>query len=314
MKSYFNSNLAGKKISKSFVILIIGICFSSLCIQNCKSDSTDKPSIVKKSFTVIENINYKTGENLDEYEKERCKLDLYIPEGQNNFPILVWFHGGSLKHGSKDEDYTKNVAKRFAGEGIGVGVVNYRLSPKVKYPDYINDAAASVAWIMKNISNYNGDPKSVFISGHSAGGYLVYMLVMNPEYLKGYNINSIDIAGVISISGQTFTHYTVREERGIPNPKTTPIVDEASPCFNARENTPHIFAVLADGDSPDRIEENKYLLAFQSNIGKVNHSFREIKDRNHWTLILKIPEQDDPLFLEMLSFIKSNKSSNGSSK
>ena len=47
----------------------------------------------------LANIAYKSGDNLSEYETERCKLDLYLPPGGKNFATLVWFHGGALKAG-----------------------------------------------------------------------------------------------------------------------------------------------------------------------------------------------------------------------
>lgn len=69
------------------------------------------------------------------------KLDLYIPKGQNDFPILVWIHGGGLHGGDKSK--AAEVAERFALEGFGVAVLNYRLSPAVKYPAHIEDVAAA---------------------------------------------------------------------------------------------------------------------------------------------------------------------------
>ena len=303
MTDYVISKQLGKNQNPLFIILLIGL-FLFAFLLSCKQERNDKKQSVKETFTVAEDITYKPADSSDDYEKERCKLDLYIPMNEKNFPVMVWFHGGSLKHGSKNHKSNQKLAKCFVEEGIAVAVVSYRLSPNVKYPAYIDDAAASTAWLMKNIGKYGGDPKSVFIAGHSAGGYLVYMLIMNPEYLKKYDVKSTDIAGVIPISGQTFTHYTVREERGIPDPEFTPMVDEASPCFNARKITPPILAIVADGDTPDRIAENKYLLAFLETIGNKNHFFKKIKDRTHWTLVSKIPEQNDPMTSEMLKFIK----------
>jgi acetyl esterase/lipase len=91
------------------------------------------------------NLAYREGSKLSEYERERCTLDLYVPDGAGPFPVLVWFHGGGLTGVSKDADEAVNVGRRLAAEGIVTAVPNYRLSPRVKFPDYIRDAAASVA-------------------------------------------------------------------------------------------------------------------------------------------------------------------------
>jgi len=259
------------------------------------------------SYKVYENISYKTGTDLNNYEIERCKLDIYIPENVNNFPVMVWFHGGSLKMGSKEDESTKAVAKRFAEDGIAVAVVNYRLNPQVKYPAYIDDAAASVAWVKNNISKYGGNSKSLFVGGHSAGGYLAYMLVLAPKYLKIYNTEPNSIAGIIPVAGQTFTHATIREERGIPNPSLTPIIDDAAPAYNAKKDTLPILIVCADGDAQITITQNKYIFALLNALDNKNAAYIEIIEHNHGTLVTKLPEKNDQLALEMIKFINKYK-------
>ncbi len=74
----------------------------------------------------------------------------------------MWFHGGSLTGGSR---YFPNLKD----QGIALVGVSYRLASKVQPPAYIEDSAAAVAWVLKNIERYGGDPKKVFVAGHSAG-------------------------------------------------------------------------------------------------------------------------------------------------
>ena len=85
-----------------------------------------------------------------------------------------------------------------------------------------------------------------------------YMLGMDEKYLDAFGIKTKDIAGIIPIGGQTFTHYTVRKEMGVPNYKVTPIIDQASPCYHAKKDSPQVIAICGDMDSQDRIEENHY--------------------------------------------------------
>src|SRR5271163_3960868 len=66
---------------------------------------------------VVANVPYKTG-GLTDYEKERCKLDLYVPAQRAGFPSLVWLYGGGLTAGSKDDKITVAIARTFAGDGI----------------------------------------------------------------------------------------------------------------------------------------------------------------------------------------------------
>ena len=100
------------------------------------------------TYTLVENISYIPESETSEYANERCKLDLYFPENQNDFVTVVWFHGGGLTGGEK------SIPETLKGKGIAVVAVNYRLSPKVKSPVYIEDAASrplpGLSTILKN--------------------------------------------------------------------------------------------------------------------------------------------------------------------
>lgn len=90
------------------------------------------------------------------YERERCKLDLYLPKARQGFATIVWCHGGSLRGGNKVGDIAVSFAQRFAKAGIAVAAVNYRLSPRVQSPAYVEDAAAAVAFVHSQIGRYGG--------------------------------------------------------------------------------------------------------------------------------------------------------------
>src|SRR5215813_11524902 len=67
-----------------------------------------------------------------EYAFKKDRLDIYIPEGQKSFPVVVSIHGGSLTEGDKSEE--THVGQTFARAGIGAVVINYRLTPVVSHP------------------------------------------------------------------------------------------------------------------------------------------------------------------------------------
>jgi acetyl esterase/lipase len=85
-----------------------------------------------------------------EYAQDRCKLDLYLPKDQQDFPVLVWFHGGYLEEGGGSKWTRPEAAQRFAAEGFGVVLPNYRGYPRATYPKFIEDAASVVAWTYSN--------------------------------------------------------------------------------------------------------------------------------------------------------------------
>ena len=195
---------------------------------------------------------YPKGEAPTAYAQRRCKLDIYYPKKSKGFPTVVWFHGGGLRQGHK------SIPKPLKKRGFAIVSPNYRLFPKSKCPEYIEDAAASVAWTFKNIGKFGGDPAAIFISGHSAGGYLASMVGLDKAYLLRHEIDADEIAGLIPFSGHTITHFTPREERGIS--KKVVMVDEFAPISHLRKEAPPILLITGDREFEmlGRYEENAY--------------------------------------------------------
>ncbi|MBR7120130.1 MAG: alpha/beta hydrolase [Lentisphaeria bacterium] len=203
-------------------------------------------------------LDAKAQGNVD-YRAERCKLHLSIPDKEKGFPTLVYLHGGGLTRGSGG--FPKNIDRTRAA----VVAVNYRLSgARAKCPDYIYDAAAAVAWTVKNIEKYGGDPKKVYVTGHSAGGYLTAMIALDKKYLAAFGVDTHQIAGYFPVSGQMTTHFRVLGERRELD-KSVPdfMVDEYAPVFHAAKNAPVMAFLVGDTnyDWPARVEENALLAA-----------------------------------------------------
>ena len=257
---------------------------------------------------VLTDIAYKSGAALTDYERQRCKLDVYLPATGKNFATLVWFHGGGLQKGDKagtPEDTVKTplIARSLARAGIAVVAPNYRLSPQAKFPAYIEDSAAAVAWAQANMTQHGADPAKLFIGGHSAGGYLAFMLGMDVRYLTAAGMKPTAIAGYIPVSGQTMTHYTVREERGLPRNSVT--ADAAAPVHFIRKDTPPMLVIYADRDMVARAEENAYFVAMMQGVGNKGVIGKQITDRTHGSIASKMENADDPARLAILEFIRA---------
>ncbi|MCO6149621.1 alpha/beta hydrolase [Flavobacterium sp. NRK1] len=211
----------------------------------------------------------------DSYASERCVLDIYYPKNTKNFATIIWFHGGGLTQGSKE---TPEALKEKGYCVIGVG---YRLSPKVKVVNCIEDSAAAIAWVFNNIKKYGGDPGKIFISGHSAGGYLTMMSVLDKNYLEKYNIDANKVAGLIPFSGQCITHFTVRQERGIKD--TQAIVDEFAPLYYTRADAPPLLLITGDREMEmlGRYEENAYMARMMKISGHKETKLYEIDGYGH---------------------------------
>ncbi len=228
-------------------------------------------------YITLENVKYynEAINQSDEYINERCVLDFYYPKHLEGYPTIVWFHGGGLKANSKE------IPEALKGKGVAIVGVNYRLFPKVGAPKYIEDAAASVAWVFNNIEKYGGDASLVFVSGHSAGGYLASMVGLDKKYLAQYAIDANRIAGLIPFSGHTITHFTVREERGIDGKQ--PIIDELAPLFHVRPDAPPLLLISGDRELEllGRYEENAYMMRMMKVVGHPDTRIYEIDGYGH---------------------------------
>lgn len=158
---------------------------------------------VAADYTYERNVPYRENTG-DEYASKMCRLDIAYRPGVQNAPVVVWFHGGGLTGGSRE------VPSQLLTDGLVVVGVEYRLSPHVKTMEIVDDAAAAVAWVFDNIGKYGGAPSSIYIAGHSAGGYLVDMVGLDKTQLARYGKDADKLAGIIPFSGQVITHFETR--------------------------------------------------------------------------------------------------------
>ena len=245
---------------------------------------------VEPEYKTVENILYRSGGNLTKYMEQRCRLDVYYPADVKSFATVVWFHGGGLTQGNR------SVPEGLREKGIAVVSVNYRLSPKVKSPAYVEDAAAAVAWTFKNIQRYGGSTNRIFVSGHSAGGYLTSMIGLDKRWLAVHQIDANKIAGLIPYSGHTITHFTIRSERGIPGHR--PVVDEMAPLYHVRKDAPPLLLITGDREMEyfGRYEETAYLWRMMQLVGHPDTKLHELQGFNHG----QMAEPAHPLLLRFV--------------
>lgn len=239
---------------------------------------------------VEHDIKYTTG---PAYADNKDKLDIFIPRGAKSAPVIVSLYGGALTAGDKSEQ--PYVGERFAEAGYVTVLINYRLSPTVAHPAHVQDAAAAIAWVKKNISTYGGDPNKIVLTGHSAGAYLISLLLLDPRYLAAHNMKPSDIRGAAPVSGFFFVEGAgVGPDRPKyiwgADPKAWPA---ASPASYVRADVPPMLLLYADGDDAWRRQQNVDFAAALRAAGDMQIETHMISGRTHLTVWYTMEQGQD---------------------
>jgi acetyl esterase/lipase len=133
---------------------------------------------------------------------ERQRFDLYRPPAAapgRPAPLVVFFHGGNWSSGGR-ADY-RFAGEALAAQGFAVMVVDYRLYPEVRYPDFLQDCARAAGYALEHATEFDADPHRVFLYGHSAGAYNAAMLALDPRWLAAVGHAPGELAGWVGLAG-----------------------------------------------------------------------------------------------------------------
>ncbi len=135
---------------------------------------------------------------------ERHVLDIYTPEEATDriLPVMFWIHGGGWQQGDKTDVGLKPQV--LTERGFVFVSTNYRLLPDVEMDVLIRDVAKSFGWVHKNIAKHGGDPKRIFVGGHSAGAQLAALICTDDRYLKNEGVSFDVLRGCVPVDGDTY--------------------------------------------------------------------------------------------------------------
>ena len=142
--------------------------------------------------------SYERHANIRYGELPRQSLDVYVPDGAWIRPTVVFWYGGIWTKGTKEQ--YRFVGAALANAGYVAILPDYRLYPSVRFPEFVDDGALAVKWAREHASELGGDPRSIFIMGHSAGAHLAAMLALDERYLKKVGGDTRWIRGWIALS------------------------------------------------------------------------------------------------------------------
>lgn len=176
----------------------------------------------------------------------RHKLDVYTPQKRDGAaPVVVFFYGGTWNSG--DRGKYAFLGEALASRGIVTVIADYRLYPEVRYPAFLEDGAQAVAWTVNNIGKYGGDPKQLFVMGHSSGAYNAAMIALDPRWLKTVGLTPDIFQGWMGLAGP-YDFLPIKNPDVKPvffHPNTPP---ESQPINHADADAPPTLLMAARGD------------------------------------------------------------------
>jgi acetyl esterase/lipase len=260
-------------------------------------------SVARQSLVEHRDIAY--GEDgahrLDVFESAR------VCAGGRARPVVAFVHGGAFTRGSKSGDglIYDNVLRWFARQGF-VGVnIEYRLAPGARYPEGARDVAAAVDWIVGSIGDYGGDPQSVLLIGHSAGGCHVASYLYDPAVGR---LPHPAIKGAVLVSAR------LRADCLPDNPNAAnvrqyfgddpAVYDARSPVSFAGSHDLPVFIAVAE-------HENRYIDAYGAEFAQ-RHAMRrgkaprflQLRSHNHTSIVAHFDTGEDELGREIILFAR----------
>ena len=132
-------------------------------------------------------------------------LDLHMPAGVVNPPLVMFIHGGSWSAG----DRTRCKLAWVAQHGYAVASIEYRLSQEALFPAQIHDSKGALRWLRAHQDDYGYDASRVVVAGTSAGGHLAALMGTSGDIAElegttaGHPDRSSRVQGVIDYYGPT---------------------------------------------------------------------------------------------------------------
>ncbi len=241
-------------------------------------------------------------------------LDLYLPEvkGPPARPVFILIHGGGWTTGDKaNSRFIEPKTSWLLGGGYIVASVNYRLAPAVKHPGQVGDVRTAIAWMQKHAAKYGGDPRRIYLLGHSAGAHLAALAAVDAPRLKAAGADPSGIRGVVLLDGAGYDiprQYGALREGGVMKKMYRHAFTEdpaqqrdASPAYRVSARPPPFLILHVARRQDSRRQAALLAGALRAKGGSAKVV---AVDKTHATINADCGKPDDPVTRVIAAFLK----------
>jgi acetyl esterase len=254
--------------------------------------------VSKSGITVARDLPYG--------EHPRQVMDVFTPEGAKNAPVVIFVHGGAFVRGNKsdNEEIYSNVLYYFARHGcVGINL-EYRNAPEAQYPGAAVDIRDALGWISANIGAHGGNPRRIFIIGHSAGGTHVGTYVFDPAIERKVDDG---LVGAILISAR------LRADDSPANPNAAAVkayfgddvskFEARSPVTHAANSALPVMIAIAEFENPLLDTYGAEMFSALRLARQRAPRFVQLMAHNHTSIVAHLNTDEDYLGSEILAFM-----------
>jgi len=188
-------------------LVLAALAGAALCLAGDAPSGRDGPAP-----RVVRDLPYATEDGV---AAKLLSLDVYAPPGEGPCPVIVMIHGGGWRTGDKANDAVGiDKGRFFTAQGCVYVSINYRLAPTAKHPAQVEDVARALAWVHAHAAEYGGDPRRLFVMGHSAGAHLAALVATDERPLEKAGASLAILRGVILLDGAGYDIAKTMETAG----------------------------------------------------------------------------------------------------
>jgi arylformamidase len=211
------------------------------------------------------------------------RLDIF-PSKIHHSKTLVFIHGGYWH--LLDKTMFHFLAGHFLKYNVTTVLVNYPLAPKSSIDEIVTSCRKALRWLHENITRFNGNPTELYLLGHSAGGHLASMLLVEEE--AKFVRAMISLSGLFRLEPVMLSYLNdsigMNSENAIKN----------SPVFLKLENDCPLLLVTGAEESDEfKAQSEDLYQSWKSKCSSVE--FLKVPQKNHYSILDAVIEKDSNL-------------------